>query len=245
MARTSPSQLNGQRWLLLALSCGILAAGQVMGQAIAQGTPAATAADYRQRGLAYRQAGDLPAAIAAFQEAVALAPDLVSGRVLLGWTQHLAGESDAALVTLRETGYLDPLAVETWNALGIVYLVRGELPEAVLVHTWAAMLKPDNEIAYYNLSLAYQRLGRYDWAIATGTQATEIEPQNPHPWLALAIAHWSNGEPLLAREAYQAAIAVDGRYGDPATLDYLSVAAFSAAQIALVEQVQRATAATP
>lgn len=209
------------------------------------GVPAAiaqtTAADYRQLGLAYRQAGNMPEAITALQKAVELAPDGVNGRVLLGWTQHLAGESDVAMQTLRDTVYLDPLSVETANALGIVYLVQDELPDAVLTHTWAALLKPDNEIAYYNLSLAYQRLGRHDWAIAAGARAAELEPTNPHPFVALAIAHWSNGDAAAAQDVYQQAIAVDGRYGDRAFLDYLTEAAFSNEQIELAGEVLTAT----
>ncbi|MBF2080223.1 MAG: tetratricopeptide repeat protein [Synechococcales cyanobacterium T60_A2020_003] len=229
--------VRSARWInglsLFVLGFGILGRSVAIAQT--------TAADYRQMGLAYRQAGNFPEAIAALQEAVNLAPDDVNGRVLLGWTQHLAGDSDAAMQTLRDTVYLDPLSVETANALGIVYLVRNDLSDAVLVHTWAALLKSDNEIAYYNLSLAYEQMGRYDWAIATGERATELEPWNPHPWVALAIAHWSNGDVKQAQEIYRQAIAVDGRYTDAAFLDYLTEAAFSPEQIERAKTVLNAT----
>lgn len=226
-------------WQGWGLTLGVLSLG--LGTGLPTAIAQTTAADYRQLGLAYRQAGNFPEAIAALQEAVELAPEAVNGRVLLGWTQHLAGETDAAMQTLRDTVYLDPLSVETANALGIVYLVRDDLPEAVLTHTWAALLKPDNEIAYYNLSLAYQRMERYDWAIATGERATELEPTNPHPFVALAIAHWSNGDGATAQTVYQEAIALDGRYGDRDFLGYLTEAAFSPGQIELVEEVLAAT----
>jgi Flp pilus assembly protein TadD len=192
-----------------------------------------TAADYRQQGLAYRQQGQLSEAIASFQQAVDLEPYNIDGRVLLGWTQHLAGEGTQAAKTLTETFYLSPSAVPTSNALGIVYLVNGDLKDAALVHTWAAVLDNQNEIAYYNLSLTYQRLQRYDWAIATAQRAAVLEPTNPHPFVALAIAYWSQGQTQQAQQAYQQALNLDGRYGDRPFLDYLAEAAFSPEQIEL------------
>jgi Flp pilus assembly protein TadD len=199
---------------------------------------AASAAGYRQQGLAYRQQERFPEAIAALQKSVELEPQNVSGRVLLGWTLHLAGQEAEAANALLMAFYLNPQNVPTLNALGIVYLVRGDLTAAAITHAWAVALQPNNEIAYYNLSLTYQRMQQYDWAIATATRAAELEPTNPHPLVALAIAHWSNGKPLEAEQIYQQVLSLDGRFGDCPFLDIdLKRAAFSPEQIQLAKQV--------
>lgn len=195
------------------------------------------ASQYRQQGLSYRQQERFGEAIAAFEKATELAPQDVSARILLGWTQHLAGQEAEAAQSLWSAIYIDPLSVQAFNALGIVYLVRGELSPAISIHSWAALLKPDNEIAYYNLSLAYHRQKLYAMAIANAMRAASLEPDNPHPLVAIAIAHWDNGDRDTAIKTYRDAIGVDGRYKEANFLDYLKEAGFSPDQIETSKQV--------
>ncbi|WP_233743928.1 tetratricopeptide repeat protein [Leptodesmis sichuanensis] len=206
-----------------------------------QGGLAQSASEYRQLGLSLREQERYPEAIAALKKSVELDPQNLSGRVLLGWTEHKAGQQNAAMKTLLESLRLNPFDVPTLNALGIVYLVSGKLDSAIATHGWAAILKPDNEIAYYNLSLAFERIQQYDWAIATAKEAAKLEPTNPHPLVALAIAHWGNRDIDRTKAAYRQAIAVDARYGDPGFLAYLNEAGFSADQIQRSRQVLEAS----
>ncbi|NEQ95761.1 MAG: tetratricopeptide repeat protein [Cyanothece sp. SIO2G6] len=215
--------------LILVGLCG----GMVWEPAIA----ATTAEDYRILGLAYRQQGQFEEAIAAMQTAVDLAPDHVSGQVLLGWTQHLADQDTAAAETLVNAWQLDPFAVSTANALGIVYLVQNRLWSAIATHLWAAYLQPDNEIAYFNLSLAAHGVGYYDWAIALAAKAVVLEPYNPHPLIAEAIAHWSKGDRSAAIERYRAAVSLSFSYATVNVGTYLDRAAFSSRQIQLAQQI--------
>lgn len=200
-------------------------------------TATASANEYLQQGLSYRQQERYPEAIAALEKSIDLDPQNISSRVVLGWTFHLAGQEDAASEALRQAIYRDLSDVPAFNALGIVFLVSGNLNDAVAAHSWALILKPDNEIAYYNLSLAYHRLQKYDWAIATATQAANLEPTNPHPLVALAIAHWGKDERELAQKAYRRALDLDPRYGDRTFLAHLEEAGFSPDQIQATEQV--------
>lgn len=192
---------------------------------------AQSAADYRQQGLNLRDQERYPEAIAALQKSVELEPNNLSGRVLLGWTQHKAGQQEEATATLVAALTLNPFEVPTLNALGIVYLVEGKLSNAIATHSWAALLKPNNEIAYYNLSLAFERIQQYDWAIAAAQAAAKLEPDNPHPPVAAAIAHWGNGDINQAQAMFRQAIGLDSRYNDPGFLTYLDEAGFSQDQI--------------
>lgn len=51
---------------------------------------------YRQLGLQYRQQGDFIKSIEALKKSVQLNPNHLDGRVILGWTQHLAKQPLAA-----------------------------------------------------------------------------------------------------------------------------------------------------
>lgn len=200
-----------------------------------------TAAEYRQQGLAFRQAGQMDAAIATLKIAVALDPTNPDGYVLLGWTQHLAGNQALAARPLQTLLQQTPDYVPALNALGIVYLVSGDLEAAVATHNRALEIKPDNEIAHYNLSLAHQRLNDPEAAIAHAQTATQLEPQNPHPWVALALGYWSQGDAANAAAAYRQALALDGRYRQPGFLDHLAQAGFSPEQIQLTETIRQAS----
>lgn len=202
---------------------------------------ATTASEYRALGLSYRASERYSEAIAALKKSVELEPQNLSGRVLLGWTQHLAGQEDAAVASLLQVLYRAPASVPALNALGIVYLVTGKLNAAVIVHTWAAMLEPENEIAYYNLSLAFHRLQLYVQAIATAKKAVTLEPANPHPLVALAIAHWDKGDRILAKQVYGKAQNLDPRYRNPAFLADLKKAGFSSSQIQTTERILSAS----
>lgn len=198
----------------------------------------ATAARYRQQGLAFRATGSLDRSIAALKIAAALDPYNTNSYLVLGWTQHLAGTPEAAIVTLKHALQQDPNQVQALNALGIVYLVEGRLDEATATHHRALALKPDNEITHYNLSLAYDGLGQWERAIYHAQQATALEPHNPHPWVALALAQTASDRPHLAQDTYQRAIDLDPRYRQRAYLDHLTQAGFSDTQIQTVADLQ-------
>ena len=202
---------------------------------------ATSANEYRALGLSYRDSGRYPKAIAALKKSVELDPHNSSGRVLLGWTQHLAGQENAATWSLLQALYLKPVTVPALNALGIVYLVSGQLNAAVFVHTWAAILEPKNEIPYYNLALAFHRLRSYDLAIATAKKAAALEPSNPHPIVALALAHWDKGDRALAKQVYRRARDLDSRYRNPGFLVNLQKAGFSSEQIQITEKMLSAS----
>lgn len=204
---------------------------------VAKPTLAQSAADYRQQGIQYRAQEQFPQAIAAFQKAVKLDQKNLAGRIGLGWTLHLANRRTEAIDILQSAIPYNPYNIETFNALGIAYLVNGDLINAIAAHTWATMLNPNNEIPYFNLSLAYERLAMYDWSVECAKRAAELEPNNPHPWIALAIAYQGQGDQVSAKQIFQQAINVDPRYGDRASLSYLSRAAFNPAQIKTAQQL--------
>ncbi len=202
---------------------------------------ATSASEYRSIGLSYRANERYDEAIASFKKSVELEPQNAAGRVLLGWTQHLARQEKAATESLLPVIYSDPQYVPALNALGIVYLVDGYLTAAVATHAWAVMVEPNNEIAYYNLSLSLHQLQLYSLAVSAATKAAKLEPNNPHPLVAKAIAYWNLGDRPSAKLTYRQALNLDPRYSDSFFLEHLQKAAFSRQQIKLAKLVLLAT----
>lgn len=195
--------------------------------------------EYRQSGLDYRKQGNLVKAIQSLEKSVLLDPENLSGKVILGWTYHLAKQEQKATQLLLDVLQVEPNYILALNALGIVYLMEGNLEKAVETHTKAAQIKPDNEIAHYNLSLAYHRLQEYKQAIAHAQKAVTLEPNNPHPWVALAMIDWSQNNRLKAQKNYNTAISLDSRYQERAFLEHLQKAGFSIEQIEIVKKIQK------
>lgn len=202
---------------------------------------ATTASEYRSLGLSYRANERYDDAIASIKKSVALDPQNASGRVLLGWTQHLAGQEKAAVESLLPVIYSDPHYVPALNALGIVYLVNGDVTAAVATHAWAVIVQPNNEIAYYNLSLSLHQLQLYSLAVSAATKAAKLEPNNPHPLVAKAIAYWNLGDRPSAKLTYRQASNLDPRYNNSLFLEHLQKAAFSRQQMELARLVLLAT----
>jgi tetratricopeptide (TPR) repeat protein len=218
--------------------------------AIAQSTPApviTSSADrkaaqtYRQSGLKLRQRGNYIEAIASFEKAAKLDPSNLSGRILWGWTLHLAEKETEATEVLQQVLAQDANNIPALNALGIVYLVSGNLTDAVKTHQQAVNLNPKNEIAHYNLALAYQRLKDYDSALTHAQQATQLEPNNPHTWVAIALVYWDKGDKSQAKAMYKRAINLDPRYRQSGFLSHLKLAGFSKDQIQLMAEIQKYT----
>jgi tetratricopeptide (TPR) repeat protein len=194
---------------------------------------------YRQSGLKLRQQGNYIEAIQSFEKAAKLDPNNLSGRVLWGWTLHLAEKETEATEVLQQVLAEDASNIPALNALGIVYLVSGNLNDAVKTHQQAVSLNPKNEIAHYNLALAYQRLKEYDPALTHAKEATQLEPNNPHTWVAIALVYWDKGDKPQAKAMYQRAINLDSRYRQSSFLSHLKLAGFSAAQIQLTGEIQK------
>ncbi|MGL5032167.1 MAG: tetratricopeptide repeat protein [Microcystaceae cyanobacterium] len=197
------------------------------------------AQNYRQSGLKLRQQGNYTEAIASFEKGAKLDPSNLSGRILWGWTLHLAEKETEATEVLQQVLVQDANNIPALNALGIVYLVSGNLNDAVKTHQQAVNLNPKNEIAHYNLALAYQRLKDYDSALTHAQQATQLEPNNPHTWVAIALVYWDKGDKSQAKTMYKRAINLDPRYRQSSFLSHLKLAGLSGDQIQLTTEIQK------
>ncbi|NMB67378.1 MAG: tetratricopeptide repeat protein [Chloroflexi bacterium] len=124
------------------------------------------------------------AAEAAFEQAVALKPELAEGWALLAEVRQALGKP--AAVELERALALDPDST-TVQALAALYWRRQGRPEVGLVYLHAAAAR-EPEVAYWQIELgrALCDLNNMQDALPHFVRATEVEPKSAQSWIELA-----------------------------------------------------------
>lgn len=150
-------------------------------------------------GILHAELGDLDAALAYLEKALALKKnDPVLGLHLANILKAKGLFSQAGeilLAILRE----HPGFAAAYNNLGTVYFAQEKWLEAAEAYQAAIRLQSDYVDAYYNLGLALARAGRRTEAMAAWRALLELAPAHPG-------AHFQLGRMLMEQQQYQAAI---------------------------------------
>ena len=124
-------------------------------------------------------------AVASFQEALKLDPDLAEAHFRLGLGYEALGKREEA-----ESEYKK--AIETYKKylaeheddseahydLGQTYAGLGQYSEAIREYRLATKLKEDDPDMYYDLGVAHTKLAQYDAAAVAFEKSLEIDPEN-------------------------------------------------------------------
>ncbi len=121
-------------------------------------------------------AGRLPEAIAAFEQAVRLNTGYAEARNNLGVALASSGRWGEAIAQYEQALRFRPTYANACCNLGNALLQTGRVPAAVARYRDALRLKPDFPEAHYNLGLALQALGRPAEAAAEFAQARGLSP---------------------------------------------------------------------
>ena len=126
-----------------------------------------SAADPQEQGLKALEAKQYPAAIAAFERAVAADPRDYSARFHLGLARSMAGQNAEAAAAYRKTLELKPGLYEAQLNLGVVLIALRQSGDAITVLKEAAAQKPKEFRPQYYLGEAL--------LLGGGNQAAEAE----------------------------------------------------------------------
>ncbi len=137
------------------------------------------------RGSTAHAAGERPAALAAFQAAVALAPDNVQAACACAALLHELDRPQAALRALRRVEAQLLGDAEGATNLALAAAACGLLPEAQQHLDHALVLQGDYLPALAQHSLIAKRLGDWAAAIAYAEQCVTAAPGRPEVWLHL------------------------------------------------------------
>jgi tetratricopeptide (TPR) repeat protein len=164
---------------------------------------------YHGIGNVYSDLRQFDEAIAAYQKAIELDPNLAYPHNGLGNVYQQNGRYPEAIAAYQKAIELDPNNALSHNGLGNVYSDNGRYPEAIAAYQKAIELDPNFAAPHNGLGNVYRQNGRYPEAIAAYQKAIELDPNNALPHNGLGTLYRQNGRYPEAIAAYQKAIELD------------------------------------
>jgi len=153
------------------------------------------------RGLAYRDKGELDRAVADFNEAIRLDPEFALAYNNRGLAYRDKGELDRAIADHTEAIRLDPRFAVAFNSRGFTYDRKGERDRAIADYTEAIRLDPRFAVAFRNRGRAYLYAGALPKALADFSQSSELDPKNGYAALWLEIIGKRSNLPSRLQQA--------------------------------------------
>ena len=141
-----------------------------------------------------QSAGNISAAIAAYQSALAIRRNVPEVWANLGLMQHQAGDYAGALQSFKVANQLQPKLFVPLLFLGIENLQMGNRTEAVRYLSLARQLHPNDFEVQMNLGRAYFGLKQFGNASVAYRQATQLNTTNGEAWYRLGITYLEMSE---------------------------------------------------
>jgi protein O-GlcNAc transferase len=161
------------------------------------------------------QQGDLAAAAACFERALALKPDFAEAHNNLGNALLEQGKLVEAVVCYRRAAALKPNLAEAHNNLGNALRQQGELADAVASCERALALAPDLAEAHNNCGAALQQQGKLPEAAACYKRALALKPDFAEAHNNLGTVRQQQGQLVEAAACYRRATALKPSYAEP------------------------------
>lgn len=166
----------------------------------------------RRQGNAWLDKGDLGAAVASYEQAVALDPQSADSRTSLGYALSQLERFDEAQQHLTEALRLDPASADAFYLLGIAHRAKNHIELAVAAWQSALAVKPDFEACRRDLIFALAQHGDLASAQATALAGLAISPRSADMPYLLGNIHTTRGELAEAATRYEEALALNPGY---------------------------------
>ncbi|MEE4378342.1 MAG: FecR domain-containing protein [Candidatus Competibacteraceae bacterium] len=150
--------------------------------------------------------GNLHAALASAQQAVALNPRLGQTQTILGFAYLTRLEIAEARTRFEEAIQLEPAAPLPRLGLGLALIRRDEMVEGRRQIEIAVGLDPNQSLLRSYLGKAYYEEKRDDPAATQYQLAKELDPNDPTPWFYEAILKQTQNRPVEALQDIQKSI---------------------------------------
>lgn len=162
--------------------------------------------------LRYHQAGKLNEAIASYQRALAINPNIAEAHYNLGiifWKQGRPGE---AISSFRSAIAADPNDAYSYYNLANMLQGQGRMDEAIASYQRAIAINPNYAEAHNNLGNLLQEQGRLDEAISSYRSAIAADPNDAYSHYNLGNVLQEHGRADEAMASYRSAIAINPGY---------------------------------
>ena len=167
---------------------------------------APSAETHRNLGIALTRADRILDAIAEFDLALQLKPDLADAHYNLGIALMRLGRLPEAMDQWQRALRIQPDYVEAHYNIGVALMRLGRMPEAIEHWEQALRIQPDYAEVHYNLGLALVKLGRVPEAIGHWEQALRIQPDYAEAHCNLGAALEQQGQLEEAVKHYEQAL---------------------------------------
>lgn len=174
------------------------------------------AESHYELGVALQSSGKKDEAVKEFETALTLSPAYADPMTQIVLMDLADDRSGAALDRLDRQLEQVPSSAPLYDLVGLVHAARNEQALAESAYRRAIELDPALADARVRLAELYDATGRYDLAAAQSDSARRIEPRNLRALMALGIACQQRGDTARARQAYEAALAIDPKFAGAA-----------------------------
>jgi RNA polymerase sigma factor (sigma-70 family) len=155
--------------------------------------------------------GHYDQAIADFDQALQLDPNVPAAYFNRGRAHKLQGNYDQAIADYDQDLKLNPKAVGTYVNRGQIYNLKGDYDLAIADFDHALLLNPTKELAYTGRANSYIAKGSYDQAIADCNRAVALDPADVRAYFNRGRAYNLKGDYGHAIASYDRAIQLDPR----------------------------------
>jgi len=160
------------------------------------------------------QRGDFAGALAEFNRALALNPNLPEALAGRGIARAKLGDKQAALDDLNRAVSAKPDYAEAYWHRGEARFELGDKLAAIDDYNKALALRPDYAEAIWSRGVARAALGDQRGALEDYNRALALNPNQPTVYWNRGIARYELGDALGALDDYNHAIQLDGSYAN-------------------------------
>jgi tetratricopeptide (TPR) repeat protein len=144
-------------------------------------------------------------ALAAFERAIELSPELPRAHMGVAQIYQVQGDYEGAERAYAEAARLQPSNFDAHYGRGLMLQLLDRLNEAVRAYLRAVQLRPDDAPTHFNLAAAYIQLGEPDQALPYAERATQLDPGNGAGHLNLGMLYLDLDRPGDALYAFESA----------------------------------------
>jgi len=164
--------------------------------------PAGDAQAYFRRGFGHYRKGELDQALADYNRALELDPNLAGAYLDRGIVYSQKGDQDRAVTDYNRALELNPSDAKVYYNRGLAYNRRGDWDQAIADCTRALELNPTYALAYSSRGSSYLKKGDWDRALADYNRALELNPNDVRSLFNKALVFDKAGRRQEALEAY-------------------------------------------
>lgn len=164
---------------------------------------------YVSSGVEHKNKGELDAALADYERALAIDPDNVKAYINRGLLRSIRGELEAAEADDTKALTLDPDNATAYNNRGFDRIKRGVYDAAIADLEKAIALDPSDAYAYNNRGHALSELGRYEEALADYDKSIALDPKNAYAYSNRGLSRYEVGDHARAVADFDKALELD------------------------------------